>query len=257
MKRKLLAPLAVTLALLFLRPQPSAAQIPVTDVAHIAVSTWAEIARYAQEAYSIIQRALSIYNQVKQIELQVKALRKLGLNSWRDIGPLYYHINQLLDEGESLVYALDDLGERFDETFPGLTRFTDPATQTFNQVTRVLNTFRANLLTLHQVHSDSQGSLQNLGEIQRHVELSEGHEQTLEAIAEFQSWQSDQLATMGVTLQAIANTSAVAASYQVNREAQLRQTAADTVLSSAVAAQRAAEDSSTTYTALPPWINNQ
>jgi P-type conjugative transfer protein TrbJ len=257
MKRKLLAPLVVALALLFLRPQPSAAQIPVTDAAHIVVTTWAEILQYAQQAFSIIQRASTIYNQVKQIENQLKALKKLGFNSWRDIGPLYYQISQLLDEGDSLVYALDDLGERFDETFPGLTRFTDPATQTFNQVTRVLNTFRTNLLTLNQVHHDSLGSLQNLGEIQRHVELSEGHEQTLEAIAEFQSWQSDQLATMGVTLQAIANTAAVSASYQVNRDAQLRQTAADTLLSSAVAAQRAAEGSTSTYTALPSWISNQ
>src|SRR5262249_36369718 len=149
MIRKLL-PLVLLGLCLFLSPNPSRAQIPVTDAAHIAVTTWAEGARYAQEAYSIVQRAEAIYNQIQQIENQVRALQKLGFNSWRDIGPLYYQINALFAEGDALLYTVDDLEAKFDETFPGLTRYTDPASQILNQLTRTLNTMRANLGALHR-----------------------------------------------------------------------------------------------------------
>jgi hypothetical protein len=50
------------------------AQIPVTDVAHIAVSVYNEIERYAQAIEDYIEQVEQIYNQYEQIAYQVQAL---------------------------------------------------------------------------------------------------------------------------------------------------------------------------------------
>src|SRR4051794_28142624 len=117
MKRRLV-PFLVALGLLLGLPRPSQAQIPVTDVAHIAVTTWAEIVRYGQAAYEIYQKAVSIYNQYEQINRQIQSLRKLNIRSWRDIGPLYYQLNSLLQQSDTLTYAVENLEEEFYATFP-------------------------------------------------------------------------------------------------------------------------------------------
>ncbi|HET9210146.1 MAG TPA: hypothetical protein VFR03_07100 [Thermoanaerobaculia bacterium] len=253
MKRRLAASIAA-LALFLGASRPSHAQIPVTDVAHIAVTTWAEIARYGQVAYEIAQRALSIYNQYEQIDRQVQALKKLNVRSWRDIGPLYYQLNSLLQQSDTLTYAVANLEEEFYATFPGATRYVNYPAEQFTLVQRTLDTLCLNLLSLHQIHLDSRGSLQVLGEIQRHVDAAEGHEQTLEALGELGSWQADQLATMGSTLQSIANTAIVAASYQINQDARSRQTRSDALAATATRALADAAASKPSYTLLPSWV---
>jgi P-type conjugative transfer protein TrbJ len=256
MKKTLLAA-AVALAIALASASPSHAQYPVTDVALLIESTFAEYFRYAQTAYQIYQQLQSIYNQYQQINRQIQALKKLNVRSWRDIGPLYYQLNALLQESESLTYALDGLEERYYETFPGAVRYADFPSQSFLQINRALNTFRTNLLSLHQINEDQHGSLQILGEIQQHVDSAEGHEQTLEALAELQSWQADQQATMQATLESIANVSVVSASYQINQDAMYHQTETDTLAATLAAAQREANSPGSTYNLLPSWVPQQ
>jgi hypothetical protein len=57
------------------------AQTPVTDVAHIAVSVFNEIERYAQAIEDYIAQAEQIYNQYEQIAYQIKALEKLDIHN--------------------------------------------------------------------------------------------------------------------------------------------------------------------------------
>ena len=256
MKRRL-AHCLVALALLLGAPRPSHAILPVTDVAHIAVTTWAEIARYGQAAYQIYQHALSIYNQYEQINRQVQALKKLNIRSWRDIGPLYFQLNSLLQQSGTLTYAVENLEDEFYTTFPGSTRYVNFPAEQLAQVQRTLDTLRLNLLSLHQIHLDSRGSLQVLGEIQHHVDTAQGHEETLEALGELGSWQADQLAIMGSTLQSIANTSILAASYQINQDARERQTLSDVLSATTVRAQADAAESKASYTLLPTWVPPQ
>jgi P-type conjugative transfer protein TrbJ len=253
MKRSLV-PCLITLGLLLGIPSPSRAQIPVTDVAHIAVTTWAEIARYGQAAYEIYQKTVSIYNQYEQISRQLQALRKLNIRSWRDIGPLYFQLNSLLQQSDTLTYAVENLEEEFYATFPGSARYVNFPAEQLAEVQRTLDTFRLNLLSLHQIHLDSRGSLQVLGEIQRHVDSAQGHEETLEALAELGSWQADQLATMGSTLQSIANTAIVASSYQINQDARSKQTLSDVLQATTNRAQADAAEGKPSYSLLPSWV---
>src|SRR5689334_12518624 len=66
--------LTLFLLVLVCVPHPSAAQIPVTDAAHIATSVWAEVARYAQAIEDFLAQAEQIYNQYQQIQYQLQAL---------------------------------------------------------------------------------------------------------------------------------------------------------------------------------------
>jgi P-type conjugative transfer protein TrbJ len=245
--------LPIALALFFLTGTRANAQIPVTDIANLAVNTYSEIARYVQAVESILNEAQQIYNQYQQIAYQVKALKKLNIRSWRDIGPLYHQLEAILSESETLSYTLDGLETQFNTTFPGVQAYLDYPTDTFRQSTRALNTFRVALMGVHKTKEDNQGSLQVLGEIQNHVDAAEGDEQVLEALGELGSWEDDQLAVMGSTLQTIANVSIVSASYDINEKAQLRQSSSDAIFIWVVSAERQAQEG-TTYSIIPGWM---
>jgi len=245
--------LVATLFLLLFAPRAEA-QIPVTDVAHIAVSTYEGILRYVQAAYSIFQRAASLYNQYRQIVYQITALKKLSVHSWRDLGPLYNQLNGILYQAGTLTYALDNLEEQFYATFPGATRYINFPTESFTRVTRVLDTLRLDLQSLHQIHEDQQGSLQVLGQLQAQVDAAEGHQQVQEAQAELLSWQASQLATINSTLQALANSQIVHASYVINQDAQERQSQLDLWDATLTRAQADHADTYKTFTLLPDWM---
>jgi P-type conjugative transfer protein TrbJ len=257
MKKAFLPPLLLCALLLAARPAWCYGPIPVIDYAHIVVTTWAEYLRYAQAAYSIVQQATQIYNQIRQIEYQIQALKKLSVHSWRDIGPLYYQLNHLLQQANTLTYAVDDLEAQFESAFPGSTRYASFPDEHSLVVQKTLDSLRLNLVSLHQISMDNQGSLQTLGEIQNHVDAAEGHEEALEALGELGSWQADQLATMGSTLESIANATILAASYQINQDARSKQTETDTVNATLSTAQSNAGTSEPSYTVVPSWMPPQ
>jgi P-type conjugative transfer protein TrbJ len=255
---KCLRSLVVTALLLpgglVLAPPPAQAQLPVTDIAHIAVTTWAEILRYSQMAYSIINELESLYNQYQQIKNQIQALEKLSVHNWRDIGPLYHQLDGILNEAESLTYVVDDLEAKFEAAFPGTQAFLNFPEEHRANVTQTLQTLRLNMMSLKQISDDSRGSLQTLGSLQLDVERSQGHEQTLEAMAGLSSWQAQQLATMGATLQSLANVSTVAASYQIDQAARSSQTTTDIYLATHDRATAEASQSKPSYTLVPSWM---
>jgi P-type conjugative transfer protein TrbJ len=254
-KKRLASVLPPALALFFFlfSPPRAEAQIPVTDIAHIAVSVAGEIERYIQAAAQYIQGAESLYNQYKQIEYQVVALKKLNVRSWRDIGPLYHQLQSILGETESLSYRLEGLEDNFKTTFPGVAPYVNYVDDHARQATRTLNTLRITLQGLHQQQQDNDGSLQVLGEIQNHVDAAVGPEQTQEALAELGSWQADQAALIGATQLSIANVNLVAAAYQINERVQQEKAASDVAIT-LIGASQAEENDNTTYDVIPGWM---
>lgn len=254
MKSRRTLALLLLVAGLLLVPAPSNAQTPVTDVIHTATSVWAEVARYAQAAFDIIQRATQIYNQVQQINYQIQALKKLEYHSWRDVGPLFYQLDSLLREAETLTAAADELEAMFYATFPGSTRYLAYQDESYTQVQRALNTFRVSLLALKGIREDTRGSLSTLGALQQQVEAAEGHQEALEALSELESWQAAQLSTMAQTLETIANTQIIAASYQINQDAQFRRTQSDALTTTLYRADAAATGSHDSHSPFPVWM---
>lgn len=241
-------------ALLVGAPRRSHAQALVLDVPHTATTVWAEVARYAQAAFDIYQRAEQIVNQVQQINYQIQALRKLEFHSWRDVGPLFYQLDSLLREAETITAVVQDLEEMYYTTFPGARRYLSYSEESYTQVQRTLNTFRVSLLALQQIHHDTRGSQATLGVLQGQIERAEGHQESLEALGELGAWQAAQLSTMAQTLETIATAQIIAASHGINEKAQSRRTQSDTLATTLYRAETAAASNHGAHTPFPSWM---
>ena len=236
-------------------PGRSAAQIPVTDVAHIATSIWAEIARYAQAAGDFIQQVEQIYNQVKQIEYQLQALEKLDFHTWRDLSPAFTRLVELIDGADAVLYNTKQLEERFFETFPAGARYENYTEDSWRALFRTMETFRISLQSLQEITSSDELDLAVLAEIEAGIENAEGHEQVLEGIGNLLSWNAKQSLLAERINAAQANAEAVARAYEINEAARSRETYAafleDTVLDAVAGAY---DEDSPAFRALPRWM---
>lgn len=247
--------LLLVLAVLVTSAPALATGAPVVDAVHIATTTWAEVARYAQAAWDIYQRAEQIYNQYLQIQYQIQALRKLEFHSWRDVGPLFYQLDALLREAETITAAARDLEEIFYATFPGSRRYLSFQDEHYTQIQRALNTFRVSLLALQQIHHDTRGSQATLNTLQSQIERAEGHQESLEALGEITAWQAAQLSTISQTLETIATAQIVASSHAINQQAQSRRTQSDALTTTLYRADTAVGSAHSSYSPFPAWMS--
>jgi len=192
-------------------PPPAAAQIPVTDVAHIAANVYHQALHY-------IGRLLEIQQKYEQIRYQLQALKKLKSPNWRDVGNLLVYLNNLMREGETLAYSLENIVEVFRETFPGWVESKDWPTEYRAQMVRTLNTMERALRTVNQ---QSRGfSPKDLGRIKAQVEDIHGHEEALELLATIGAYNAEELLLLRQSLAAANNISSVYFAADVNAKAQ-------------------------------------
>jgi len=231
------------------------AQIPVTDAAHIAVSVWNEIERYAQAAEDYIEQVEQIYNQYEQIEYQLQALEKLDFHNWRDLSPAFARLLTLIDGADAVLYNSQDLEERFFETFPAGERYLNYTDDSWRALFRTMETFRISLQSLHEITSSDELDLENLVAIEAEIEGAQGHEEVLEGIGDLLSWTAKQSLLSERINAANANAEAVARSYEINEAARSRESYTafleGTVIDSIDAAH---DESSPAFRALPDWM---
>ncbi len=236
-------------------PGSSEAQIPVTDVAHIATSIWAEIARYAQAATDYIQQVEQIYNQYQQIDNQIRALEKLDFHTWRDISPVFDRLLWVIDGVDGVLYNTEQLEQMFFETFPAGARYENYSEDSWRALYRTLETFRVSLESLHWITAWDEYQLAELAEIEASIEGARGHEEVLEGIGNLLSWTGKQALLNERVNAAQANADAVAKAYEINEAARSRETYAafleDTVADSVTPAW---DDFQTAFRALPRWM---
>lgn len=247
--------LCLTLSLFFLvgAPHPSAAQIPVTDAAHIATSVWAEVARYAQMVEDFIVQAEQIYNQYQQIQYQLQALEKLDIHNWRDLSPAFSRLLTLAEHTEAVLYNTQRLEERFYETFPAGQRYINYTDDSWRALYRTMETFRLSLLSLQEITSADEIDLESLAAIEAGIEGAEGHEQVLEGIGNLLSWSAKQSLLAERINAAQANAEMVARAYEINEAARSRESYTafldDTVIDAS-----GYDENSRTFRALPGWM---
>lgn len=251
---KLRCTLAILLLPLLFGGRPAHSQIPVTDVAHIGTTTWAETVRYAQTGYEILQRATSIANQIQQIYNQVLALRKLEFHSWRDVGPLLSSLDGILISAEGITYRLNDLEEAFFEAFPGAELPVNFPEAHFQRTLRTLGTIRAALLGLRELARDSSSSLAHIAYAKGQLGTAVGTEQALESLGLFIGWQTEQLVSLQTTLQLAANAEMVASAHRINQEAQDRQVSIEVFRATLAAALAGSPEPPSSYSLLPEWM---
>ena len=247
--------LSLTVCLLFLLgvPRPSEAQIPVTDLAHIATSVWAEIARYAQVVEDFIAQAEQIYNQYEQIQYQLKALSKLDFHNWRDVSPALTGLLTLIDGADAMLYNVEQLEERFYETFPAGEKYLNYPEDSRRALSRTMETFRISLQSLHELTASEETDLLVLGEIEAAIEGAEGHEQVLEGIGTLMSWNAKQSLLAERINAAQANAEMVARAYEVNEAARSRESYT-AFLEGTVVDASGYDPNARSFRALPGWM---
>jgi P-type conjugative transfer protein TrbJ len=253
-RRRRAGPAAAALAVAVLAgalgaaPQPAAAQIPVTDVAHMTANVYWHYAHYVQLAYQIWQHATQIANQLRQIQAQLRALRKLPDPVWRDLAPLLAELDAVVRSGRAIGYALPDAGAQLRQVYPGWTPWTDAAAAPL-QTERALDTMRAGLAAIARQAQSLGPAEQALAQIRRQMAATDGHQQALEQLATLSGLTAQEQLLGRQALAVSANLQAVGQAYWIDREAQAR---AALALVAAETARSAFRSTSRGWTFVPP-----
>jgi P-type conjugative transfer protein TrbJ len=220
---RIIAALCVCALFFAFLPLPAAAQIPVTDVAHIALNTYWHIVHYLQFALQIYQHYQQIRNQYEQIKYQLLALRKLANPNWRDLSQLLIDLDYLMRTGHALGYTLADAQAQFRRTFPGWQVWSDPSVYQL-QTTRALDTMSAGLGAISRQSQNTAAGEQTLAAIRQQMAGTAGHQQALEQLTTLSTFQAQELLLTRQSLDVAANLQAVSSGYWLNREAQSQAT---------------------------------
>jgi P-type conjugative transfer protein TrbJ len=221
---------------------PAAAQVPVIDPAHIALNAAWHYLHY-------LQFALQIYQQVEQIENQVRALAKLRDPNWREIQSLLTELDFLMRSGSSLGYPLPDVGGQYRQLYPGWAPWTDAGVPQ-RQAERALDTLRAGLAaTSQQAQSFAPGE-DLLGRIRQQMSSTDGHQQALEQLATLAAFSAQEQLLTRQALAVSNNQMAVAQGYWLNRQAQGEANFTIAMAETALAAER---NTSRGWSFRPAW----
>jgi P-type conjugative transfer protein TrbJ len=201
-------------------PPPLAAQIPVTDVAHIGVATYHQVIHYVARAYEIYQKALQIYNQYEQIRAQLQALRKLDDPNWREVASLLWMLEKTMQQGRSLAYSLSDITEQLAEIFPGWEPRREWTEEHRLQVTRALDTMKAAMATIRREGNNFIPDQYTLGRIKSQMGGVKGHQEALELLATIGTYHAEETLLARQAMAVNSNIHAVYYGYLLNREAQ-------------------------------------
>jgi P-type conjugative transfer protein TrbJ len=232
--------LATLLAATAALPPPAAAQTPVSDIIQHALTALYQLMHYSARLKEIEQRR-------QQIVHQLQALKKLENPNWRDVGNLLVFLNNLMREGETLAYSIENIVERFRETFPGWLETKDWPTEYRNQMVRTLNTMERALRTANQ---QSRGfSPKDLGRIKAQVEDIKGHQEALEVLATIGAYNAEELLLMRQSFAASNNIASVYYASQVNAQAQ----AALTLAAATRRTLAAPPEPAGSFTTRPAW----
>jgi P-type conjugative transfer protein TrbJ len=236
-------------------PGRGEAQIPVTDVAHIATTVWAEIARYAQAIEDFLAQAEQIYNQYQQIQYQLQALEKLDFHTWRDLSPAFSRLLVLMENVDGLLYSTEQLEERFFETFPAGERYANYTEDSWRALYRTMETLRVSLQSVREITLSGELDLESLAAIEAEIEGAQGHEEVLEAIGNLLSWNAKQALLAERIGAAQANAETVARAYEINEAARSRETYAAFLESTVLdAVDGAYDENAPAFRALPRWM---
>jgi P-type conjugative transfer protein TrbJ len=200
-------------------PVPAAAQIPVTDAAHIALNAYWHYVHYLQFAFQIYQHFTQIANQIRQIDNQLRALTKLSNPNWRQIQTLLYQLDSLMRSGSALGYSIPNAAWEFRQVFPGWTPWTAPGAPEL-QSERALDTMRAGLAATSQQSQSFAPGEDLLARVRQQMTTTDGHQQALEQLTTLSAFSAQEQLLTRQALAVANNQTAVAQGYWLNRQAQ-------------------------------------
>jgi P-type conjugative transfer protein TrbJ len=201
-------------------PAPAAAVIPVTDVAHILVNQYWHYVHYVQFALQIYQHYQALTNQVRQIENQLQALKKLSNPNWREVYDLLANLDWIMRQGQALAYSYHDIDGQFQQAFPGWVEVQSWPAQRQLQAVRTLDTMRTGLDTASEQFRHDIADQLFLERIKVQMDGIHGHQEALELGNTISMYTAQELGVIKQSLATGNNLQAVYYGHQINREAQ-------------------------------------
>jgi P-type conjugative transfer protein TrbJ len=211
---------ALVLAGALAAPPPAAALVPVIDYTHILVNEYWHYVHYVQFALEIYQHYQQIANQVRQIDYQLQALRKLSNPNWREVYDLLANLDWIMRQGQALAYSYQDIDAQFQQTYPGWTEVQNWPAQRQMQTVRALDTMRTGLDTVSEQFRHDIADQLFLERIKAQMSTTQGHQQALELQSTIQMYTAQELGVIKQSLAVANNLQAVTYGRQLNREAQ-------------------------------------
>jgi P-type conjugative transfer protein TrbJ len=229
---------------------PAAAQFAVIDAAHIAVNQYWHYLHYLQFALQIYQHYQQIANQVRQINNQLQALRKLSNPNWREVYDLLANLDFIMRQGQALAYSYKDIDGQFQKAFPGWTPVQSWPAQRQLQATRTLDTMRTGLDTVAEQFRHDIADQLFLERMKTQTAGIHGHQEALELEISIELYIAQELGVIKQSLAVSNNMQAVATGQRLNRESQGEATAA-AAFGQTIESNGA--DSPAGFSAIPSW----
>lgn len=242
---------AVLLAVLAVgAPAPVWAQASVIDEAHILVNTYWHYLHYLQFALQIYQHYQQIANQIRQINNQLQALRKLSNPNWREVYDLLANLDWIMRQGQALAYSYQNIDAQFQKAFPGWTPVVSWPAQRQLQATRTLDTMRTGLDTVAEQFRHDIADQLFLERMKSQLASVHGHQEVLELVVTLLEYIAQELGVVKQSLAVGNNLQSVALGQRINREAQGEATVA-AAFGQTITTNGA--DTATGYSAIPSW----
>lgn len=214
------AVLALALALGLLAER-AAAQIPVTDTAHITQTILHYVGRLieiGQKYQMIYNQYEQIVNQTRQIQLQLQALEKLDTYWFRSVSGAVGQMERTLGWYDLLSHMDPGIDGTFQRTFPGWQPPRDWWAEEEEAATKTLDTLRATYLAQREAHTTTTSHLRGLGEIKEQIRAIDGTEKGLEVLAEIAAFQAEGDGLDQLSRATSADAATAFYSYQLNRQ---------------------------------------
>jgi P-type conjugative transfer protein TrbJ len=213
--RRATAAVALAAVLATTAAAPARAQFAVYDNPnHIE-----NIAQTIQSILAVLQRVEQIrqlYDQLRWMAAQIERLEDPG---GREVASLLFHLGVLMQQGEALVYSLEDLERRFRETYPGPVVAEDLPAEDLRRVRTALDTYFAVLRSSQRVARNFVPSQQTLGAMKSNLMAAEGNREVTQAAGLLTAFHAEETSKLLQQVTALVNLQAVHHAGEIGREA--------------------------------------
>lgn len=204
---------------------PARGQFAVYDTANHVEN----VIQTAQAIYSVYQRIEQIRQLYDQLRWMAKQIEQLEDPGGREVASLLYYLGVLMQQGEALVYSLEDLERRYREIYPGAVVAQDLPAEDRRRVETALDTYLAVLRSSQRIARNFVPSQQTLGGLKSRLMAAEGNREVTQAAGLLTAYSAEETSKLLQQVTALVNLQAVHHAGEIGRQAAAEATFLDAV----------------------------
>lgn len=182
-----------------------------------------------------IEQIRQLYDQLRWMAEQIERLEDPG---GREVATLLFTLGRLMQEGEALVYGLEDLEHRYRDLYPGRVPAQDLPEEDLRRVQTALDTYLAVLRSSQRVGRNFVPSQQTLGWMKDNLLEAEGNREVTQAAGLLTAYHAEETSKLLQQVTALVNLQAVHHAGDIGRRAAAEATFDDALARAAFPARR-------------------